>query len=407
MAKKKILAIEYACEPNKGSEPGVGWNWSKIISEVPGYDLTVVTRANNKPVIDEYKKEHPDFKVKFEYYDLPDWILRFKNKDKAIVLFFSLWQRGVIKFIKKNINLDDYDLVWDFNFGSLNLPVFTYKLKKEYIVGPVSTKKKIPNAYIRQTGLVQKIKYVIKQFFKEHLGLNPFAWKTMKRAEKIILCNEIYREYLPKDQQPKAEIVFHNGIDEKGAVSFGEDNLSKGPFKFIFAGRLIDSKNLEVAIRALKIVKDKGIDFTYTIVGDGPLGKKLKKLTTKLGLEDNIEFISRVKQSDLFKLYFENEYFLFPSILEISSTSMMEAIYFGLKPICFDIMGMDYVLKDAPVLKMKVTSPKNDIDQIANAILDLAKNRQPVDRQQLHDFARQNYMWSDREKDIRKILEKI
>ncbi len=85
----------------------------------------------------------------------------------------------------------------------------------------------------------------------------------------------------------------------------------------------------------------------------------------------------------------------------------VDEIYFGLKPICFDIMGMDYVLNDAPVLKMKVTSPKNDIDQIANTILDLAKNRQPVDRQQLHDFARQNYMWSDREKDIREILEKI
>ena len=25
---KKILLSAYACEPNKGSEPGVGWEWS-------------------------------------------------------------------------------------------------------------------------------------------------------------------------------------------------------------------------------------------------------------------------------------------------------------------------------------------------------------------------------------------
>ncbi len=407
MAEKKILAIEYACEPNKGSEPGVGWNWSKIISETPGYSITVVTRANNKPGIDEYLKEHPDFKVKFEYYDLPKWILRFKNKDRAIIIFFTLWQRRVIKFIKKNINLDEFDFVWDFNFGSLNLPVYTYKLKKEYVVGPVSTKKKIPAAYIRQTGLGQKIKYVIKQFFKEHLRLNPKAWKTLKNAEKVILCNEIYREYLPKDQQEKAEVVFHNGIDEKGQVNFSEESKPWEHFNFIFAGRLIDSKNLEVALRALKIVKDNGIEFTYKIVGNGHLGKKLKRLTAKLGLQDDVQFIDRVDQKDLFKEYMSNDYFLFPSILEISSTSVMEAIYFGLKPICFDIMGMNYVLDDAPAHKMLVTSPKEDTNQIANCIINLAKNKEIVDKQELHDFAKKNYMWSVREKDIRDMLEKI
>ena len=28
MKKKKILLSAYACEPNEGSEPGVGWNWA-------------------------------------------------------------------------------------------------------------------------------------------------------------------------------------------------------------------------------------------------------------------------------------------------------------------------------------------------------------------------------------------
>ena len=26
--KKTFLVAAYACEPNEGSEPGVGWNWS-------------------------------------------------------------------------------------------------------------------------------------------------------------------------------------------------------------------------------------------------------------------------------------------------------------------------------------------------------------------------------------------
>lgn len=28
--KLKVLVNAYACEPDKGSEPGVGWNWAKF-----------------------------------------------------------------------------------------------------------------------------------------------------------------------------------------------------------------------------------------------------------------------------------------------------------------------------------------------------------------------------------------
>ena len=48
----KILAIAYACEPNRGSEPGVGWNWVKLISAISNCELSVITRANNQRVID-------------------------------------------------------------------------------------------------------------------------------------------------------------------------------------------------------------------------------------------------------------------------------------------------------------------------------------------------------------------
>ena len=45
--KKKILLSAYACEPNKGSEPGVGWNWAIQLSKM-GHIVKIVTRQNNK-----------------------------------------------------------------------------------------------------------------------------------------------------------------------------------------------------------------------------------------------------------------------------------------------------------------------------------------------------------------------
>ena len=48
-----ILLIAYACEPDKTSEPGVGWNFSR---EILNFDMvkhvTMITRANNQKNIE-------------------------------------------------------------------------------------------------------------------------------------------------------------------------------------------------------------------------------------------------------------------------------------------------------------------------------------------------------------------
>jgi hypothetical protein len=41
----RILVSAYACEPYKGSEQGVGWNWVLELSKTK--DVWVITRSNN------------------------------------------------------------------------------------------------------------------------------------------------------------------------------------------------------------------------------------------------------------------------------------------------------------------------------------------------------------------------
>ena len=50
----KILLNVYACEPNRGSEPGVGWHWAIELSKDKNKEVHVLTRANNKGVIDKF-----------------------------------------------------------------------------------------------------------------------------------------------------------------------------------------------------------------------------------------------------------------------------------------------------------------------------------------------------------------
>lgn len=403
----KILAIAYACEPDRGSEPGVGWNWAKSISETPNIDITVITRANNRPVIERYVEKNPELKIRFLYYDLPKWILKYKKGDRAIKLFFTLWQRGVIRYIKEQVDLSYYDFVWDFNFGSLNLPLFTYKLHKKYVVGPVSTKKKVPKPYIQKMSIKSRVKYNIQQFMKEHLWSNPIVWKALKHADNIILCNELSREFIPKKQRKKAQVVFHNGIVKEDYPIYNENRAKKNKLEFVYAGRLIESKNLDTAIKALKLVKDRGKDFSFDIYGNGNCKKQLQKLVSQFGMEKEIIFHNRIKQSELFEEYIKKDCFLFPSLLEISSTAVMEAMFCGLLPICLNIRCMEFIFEQSPVVLVPCHSPQKDVENLAEEIMKLQPAELQELKKQCYEFAKERFLWSTRREDISSLLSRL
>ena len=402
----KILAIAYACEPNRGSEPGVGWNWVKLISAISNCELSVITRANNQRVIDEYLSKHNDINAGFIYYDLPKKILKYKHGDKGIKIFFTLWQRGVIKHIKKNIDLNQYDLIWDFNFGSLNAFLFTYKLNKRYIIGPVSTKKKVPKLYIKKMGFIQKLKYKLQSFMKEHLWSNPIVWKALKRADSILLCNELSREFLPKSQRAKAKVVFHNGIVAEDYPKY-EGYKKDNKMKLIYAGRLIDSKNIETAIEALKIVHDCGKNFVFDIYGNGPLKHKLKNMVIEYGLEEKIVFHKKVTQQELFREYINKDIFLFPSLLEISSTAVMEAMYCGLLPICLDIRCMEFIFSESPIIRVPCISPEEDAEGLAQAIMNIDLDQLKDVKNTCFHFAAERFTWDKKVKEAERLVREI
>jgi len=400
----KVLAIAYACEPGRGSEPGVGWNWVRLIARTEGVSVSVVTRKNNRSVIEKYYENHEKDDIDFLYYDLPQCILRYKKRDKNIKIFYTLWQYGVIKYLKKHIDFEEYDYIWDFNFGSLGLPDFVYKLKKPYIIGPASTKESIPKSYIDNMSFKMKIKYKIQQFMRVHLWINRFAWRTLKGAQLIVTCNEMSRKYLPSGI--KSISVFHNGINEEDFAYCDVRQNQRDIVEFVYAGRLIYSKNIEIAIRAFSIVNKTHKNFKFEIYGEGNLEEKLVSTVKQFNLEDKVIFKGRVSQQELLDVYKEKDCFIFPSLLEISSTAVMEAMYFGLVPVCLDIPCMEYILDNDTVIKIDNCSPEEDAYNMAIQIKRILDDRETLrtKKKRCHEIAKRQYLWNQKETSVNRIM---
>lgn len=398
----KILAIAYACEPNRGSEPGVGWNWVRQVSKSENVEMTVITRANNQKVIENFYRKNAKDNTRFLYYDLPESILKYKSGDRGIKFFFSMWQLGVIRYIKKNHLDKDCDIVWDFNFGSLALPTFCYRLKKKFFIGPVSTKESIPESYISLMERKERVKYKIQQYMRTHLWTNPITWHAMKRASFVLTCNEMSRKYLPKGTNSVS--VFHNGLDLNERVEV-VDHPGR-TLRMVCSGRLIKSKNIDVAIEAINQLKPKKGDLILSIYGSGAEKEHIESLIQKYHLEDFIDVCPKISQADLFEVYKNSDIFLFPSLLEISSTSVMEAMYFGVLPICLEIECMEYIFDNDAVVTIKNISFEEDSKNFATAIKEVMDNRELLveKRKSCANIARTHFSWTQKESEIKKLL---
>jgi len=59
MTKQKIFISAYACEPDLGSEIGVGWHWVLEMSNY--FELWVLTRRSNQHTIEPWIAEHSEY----------------------------------------------------------------------------------------------------------------------------------------------------------------------------------------------------------------------------------------------------------------------------------------------------------------------------------------------------------
>ena len=67
MKKLKILVSAYACAPDSGSEPGVGWNFIQGLSQNHEVHVIVEKRKWEKP-INNYLQENLEINTSLKFY---------------------------------------------------------------------------------------------------------------------------------------------------------------------------------------------------------------------------------------------------------------------------------------------------------------------------------------------------
>lgn len=118
---------------------------------------------------------------------------------------------------------------------------------------------------------------------------------------------------------------------------FSKNNISSSDIretykkdkKYLFCtvARLTKEKNMEFLIDGLRKIKDNiGDCFNCLIIGDGPLKETLKEKARDLNLQENITFLSTIKNEVISDYYKACDLFLFASKSETQGIVLLEAM---------------------------------------------------------------------------------
>ena len=184
-----------------------------------------------------------------------------------------------------------------------------------------------------------------------------FAKYILKNSQLIFPVSESVRDFLNKN---------YKNI-KLGPTIYNSYNFTNKEFKYrskpetlkiIFVGRIIKSKGIYELIEACKLLSEKNIKYTLTIVGDGSERENIERNIRKYGLGNNVEIKGELPYKQVQSEYTKNDMLVNTSYSEGFGLTSLEAIANNLIVVATDAGGTREIIPRNKLIELNQLSPE-------------------------------------------------
>src|SRR3989344_8006628 len=176
-------------------------------------------------------------------------------------------------------------------------------------------------------------------------GLIDLSWRmALKRTARLTAISNYLLERAKRLGYTGFSCVIPNGVDVEKFLNPKSKILNPDEVTLITTSRLVEKNGVGDIIEAMKFLPES---MKLRIIGIGPLEKNLKAKVRDLKLENRIDFLGIVPNSEIPKHLHEADIFIRPSLSEGQGISFIEAMAAGLPVIATPVGGIPDFLKDA------------------------------------------------------------
>ena len=229
--------------------------------------------------------------------------------------------------------------------------------------------------------LQAKQKLNIPYVLTEHMPFNILSYP--KCIQKNIKESFLKSDCVLSVSYDKVRQLGMNGIDIEPNIvyNFIDENMFDAmvipyqhgsPLKIISIGAASYLKDHLTLLKALNIIKSKGISFTLTMIGLRTWGENetydnIIRFIETNGLKRNIQVIDSVPRREIIKYLLLNNIFLITSIAEGLPVSVLEAMATGLTVIATKHGGTEDILTQETGILVNI----KDYQDIADKLIDI------------------------------------
>lgn len=369
----KILLSAYACEPHKGSEPGVGWNVAQKLAQ--HHQVWVFTSNTHRPDIEAELAIRPIENLNIVYFDplgwVYDWSMEGKRSQLDVYLHYYLWQIWAYFHGRSLHQQIDFDIIHHVTYVKYSNPSFLSLLPVPFIWGPVGGAEQAPKAFWSDFGWRGRLYERLRSTARQIGELDPFVRLTAKRSEVAIAATNDTAQRLHKLNASNIQTISESGLlaDEIERLNALEP-AQEDSIRFISMGRLLHWKGFHLGLRGF--AKAAIPHAEYWILGDGPALSSLQALAEDLGIAKQVKFLGRLPRQECLSALGNGHVLVHPSLHDSGGWVCLEAMAAGKPVICLNLGGPGVQVTQSAGYKIPATHPDQAAQDIAAAMTELA-----------------------------------
>ena len=341
----RIVAFAYNCDPDAGSEGGVGWAWSQLLAGVGPTTVVVRDWPGRRSAIEQALAGLPaDRRPVLAFVDLPSWLRPLARRHHSQRIEYLVWMREALVVARRLNARQPFDLAWHLTWANAWIGTVASRLGIPFVYGPVGAGVGPPWRIVPSLGLVEAFAEVARSGFRwAGRYLNPFARQAWQAADLILVQNPETRQWLPDGVRDRVSVM-PNAL----FLDMPERRAARAPADqpvVLFAGRMLGWKGLGLVLRAL--VRLPG--WQLIVCGDGRAAGGMHRLAARLRVGDRVDFRGWTTRDEVLRLMREEaDVLAFPSLHDEGAWVVAEATMVGLPVVCLD-RGGPAILGGRPV----------------------------------------------------------
>jgi glycosyltransferase involved in cell wall biosynthesis len=395
----KLLIIAPTCDGQDVGEAWVAYQWVRRLAARNDVTLLTYHKRGKIPASEQLQG------MRVIEWPEPAFWGRAERLNSMLKPGYISFYRKARQWIRDAIGRGErFDLAHQLVPVAMRYPSPVAGLGIPYLIGPVGGSLDTPAGFDEDRETAPW--YVgLRRLDKLRIRLDPFLRETYEDASCIIGIAPYVGDFLKQLSIRRLELLSETGL-ESLPQPIDRSNRT-GPVRLLFVGRLVRTKGVRDAIRAMAHLGD--LPVRLDVVGDGFDRAKCESLVSELGLSDKVTLHGRKSRNNVEGFYRAADIFVFPSYREPGGNVVFEAMGWGLPLIVSDLGGPGAAVDESSGIRIHPVDPKHYAQEIANAIRRLVTDRDL--RLSLGNGARvrvaETALWDQKVEKIGKLYEEI